>query len=351
MCRWFAYISHSEPCLLEDVLISPKHSLSKQVHDHYLPKLIHHDSAVNVRDQQKQIDARNVLYNIDGLGVAWYTSAKSDFHSPNIGGTVVINEGLRPAMYKTIQPPLNDFNFRSICANTSTRCCFAHIRAASATAIASVNNHPFIFGRYAFMHNGVVSDFVRIQRQLSQLIDDDAFANIQGSTDSEHLAAVYMTFLTGGKGRAAWEVSYELHDMLDAMQRTIALVVKLQNDVLGQKKRPNSLNLALTDGKKLVTVRFRNHKTEEPPSLYYSTTAGVKLNRKYPERSDGTENPIAMKREDEHGGHLIVASEPSTYKASDWTLIKRNHFLMYDGAKVELDPVKYEDSWDADDPE
>jgi glutamine amidotransferase len=39
MCRWFAYISPTEPCLLEDVLVTPKHSLAKQVHEHYLPRV------------------------------------------------------------------------------------------------------------------------------------------------------------------------------------------------------------------------------------------------------------------------------------------------------------------------
>jgi len=57
-------------------------------------------------------------------------------------------EGLRPAMYKTVQPPLNDLNFRSICANTETRVCLGHIRAASGTAVTLVNNHPFCFGRH-----------------------------------------------------------------------------------------------------------------------------------------------------------------------------------------------------------
>ena len=59
-----------------------------------------------------------------------------------------MREGLRPALYKTIQPPMNDMSFRSICANTETRVLFGHIRAASGTAIATINNHPFVFGRH-----------------------------------------------------------------------------------------------------------------------------------------------------------------------------------------------------------
>ena len=42
MCRWFAYVSPSEPAILEDLLITPENSLSHQVHDHYLPRLVPH---------------------------------------------------------------------------------------------------------------------------------------------------------------------------------------------------------------------------------------------------------------------------------------------------------------------
>lgn len=71
MCRWFAYISNTEPCLLEDVLILPKHSLAKQVHDHYLPQLTHYEPDEDRDATKKEIDLRNRLFNIDGLGVAW----------------------------------------------------------------------------------------------------------------------------------------------------------------------------------------------------------------------------------------------------------------------------------------
>ena len=71
MCRWFAYISNKEPCLLEDVLVSPKHCLAKQVHDHYLPGLMHYEPDGDLEATKKEITLRNSLYNLDGLGVAW----------------------------------------------------------------------------------------------------------------------------------------------------------------------------------------------------------------------------------------------------------------------------------------
>lgn len=148
MCRWFAYISATEPCLLEDVLITPKHALVKQVNDHFLPGLTAQDP--NNYYVEPIVKARNSFVNIDGTGVAWYTSSAADFE-PNdsiLSSDGTAKEGLRPAFYKTIVPPIHDINFRSICANTETRVCFAHIRAASGTPIVHVNNHPFIFGKF-----------------------------------------------------------------------------------------------------------------------------------------------------------------------------------------------------------
>ena len=92
---------------------------------------------------------------------------------------------MRPAVYRTIQPPLGNLNFRSICANTETRVCFGHVRAASGTAIATPNNHPFAFGRHIFMHNGAVNHFTEIRRDLCNEMSAAAYANIVGSTDSE----------------------------------------------------------------------------------------------------------------------------------------------------------------------
>lgn len=131
------YASADEECLLEDVLITPSHGLSKMVNDHYLPGLTHSDPSRS--EDEKQNAARNLGLNVDGLGLCWYTSVRSEFNRDV--------EGLHPAMYKSISPPLNDFNFRNLCANTSTKLLFAHIRASSGSAVTPVNCHPFVFGR------------------------------------------------------------------------------------------------------------------------------------------------------------------------------------------------------------
>lgn len=292
---------------------------SKQVHEHYLPKLLSHNSVQTTTAEE--VAARNRLFNVDGLGVAWYTPSRDSFDEC---------QGDRPALYRTIQPPLNDLNFRSICANTATKVCFAHIRAATATPVTPVNNHPFIFGRYTIMHNGYVSDFLEVKRSICNFLDKDAFANIHGSTDSEHVAAMFMTYLAGGEGKRAWENPSSPTQMEIALKNTVQMIIKLQENKLGSKAQPNDLNVAISDGEHLIALRYRNHPTEQPPSLYYSETAGVTLNRKYPDHADGEGNSKAKQPAEEHGKHLIVASEPTTYKDKEWILIDKNHFLKFD---------------------
>lgn len=104
-----------------------------------------------------------------------------------------------------------------------------------------------IFIVSSFMHNGTVSDFTDIRRQLCGLLDKDAFANVQGSSDSEHMAALYMSVLTQGKGKAAWEAErYSVEDMLKALTQVVDTVIRLQKEALGSDAKPNSLNLAVT---------------------------------------------------------------------------------------------------------
>jgi glutamine amidotransferase len=98
MCRWFAYIAPTEECLLEDVLITPvstlranlkahrdvpvemliwlnhwfanstqAHALSKQVNEHYLPKLMSHTP--DGYTTEDEVSMRNRFNNVDGFGI------------------------------------------------------------------------------------------------------------------------------------------------------------------------------------------------------------------------------------------------------------------------------------------
>jgi glutamine amidotransferase len=97
-------------------------------------------------------------------------------------------EGTRPQKYRTIQPPMNDSNFRSICANSSTFCVFAHVRKATTGVVHLFNNHPFQFDRHMLQHNGGISHFEQIKMKMCGLMSPQAFNHIRGSTDSEHIS-------------------------------------------------------------------------------------------------------------------------------------------------------------------
>ncbi|KAI0476309.1 N-terminal nucleophile aminohydrolase [Xylariaceae sp. FL0804] len=371
MCRWFAYISPLEPVLLADVLLTPANAITKQVSEHYLPRLLPHGAETDLDDAPDALlRLRNSLLNVDGLGVAWYTPAASAYGR---------GRGPRPAVYKSAQPPTNDANFGSLCANTESLCLLAHIRAASGgTAVTPVNCHPFAFGRHLLMHNGVVAGFARVRRAMMAAMAYDAYAAVQGGTDSEHLAALYMTFLAGRDGtREAWERQYALDEMRVALQRTVVMVMELQRAASGSGSgsgssedsafSANSLNLCATDGQRLVACRFRNHGAQQPPSLYWSEFAGTTLNRKYPGDPDGI-NPRAQggpddadahgssgkeKEEEEKekkkvGRHTIVASEPTTFDENEWHLIGKNNMLLVDENGIETEvPLEYNEALNA----
>ena len=86
---------------------------------------------------------------------------------------------------------------------------------------------------------------------------------------------------------------------------------------------------------------------------YYSTEAGTTLNRKYPDNPDGNHSTSRFngKAVEEHGKHIIIASEPSTYKADDWHLIPRNSLVTASEAHgVQVKPIAYNQEWNAEDP-
>jgi glutamine amidotransferase len=39
-------------------------------------------------------------------------------------------------------------------------------------------------------------------------------------------------------------------------------------------------------------------------------------------------NPNAKRDADDHGKHVIIASEPTTYKENEWTLIEKNRAVL-----------------------
>lgn len=57
---------------------------------------------------------------------------------------------------------------------------FAHVRAAyPGMPVSEQNCHPFQWGRYMWMHNGVVAGFMEIRRKLLAQLSDEAYNAVQ----------------------------------------------------------------------------------------------------------------------------------------------------------------------------
>lgn len=144
MCRWAAYLG--EEVFLEDIVTAPCHSLIAQSH-----------CAQEAKSPT----------NGDGFGLAWY------------------GDRAEPGLYRDILPAWSDPNLKSLCRQIKSGLFLAHVRASTGGATSRSNCHPFISGRWSFMHNGQISGFEKIRRRLEASIGDDLYDQRQGTTDSE----------------------------------------------------------------------------------------------------------------------------------------------------------------------
>jgi len=157
--------------------------------------------------------------NGDGFGLGWF--------SPDTG---------KPSRYRSTEPAWNDENLREIAETLESGAFIAHVRAAIGSPVQQSNCHPFRHGGTLFVHNGFVRDFHRIKRDVVLRIDPDLYPYIVGSTDSEHLFYLALTFGLDDDPQAALERTVGVVEAVaaragidDPVQMTIGV---LTNDAL-----------------------------------------------------------------------------------------------------------------------
>lgn len=200
----------------------------------------------------------NRCVNVHGCGVGWYTS-----HPVGLEDADKLTAYSRPAVYTTTSAPNHDRNLRRISRALESSLIFGHVRAAGPGAsVHEYNAHPFVKGRWLFMHNGEVALFPRIRRRLLNCISDDLFNYMSGTTDSELLFMLFLQQLPD-------DTTAQEPDVIRAAVRAmIKQVVDLTEGV------SSSLNIALTDGETIIATRYRSFmgregNVKQPPSLYY----------------------------------------------------------------------------------
>lgn len=197
--------------------------------------------------------------------------------------------------------------------------------------MVETNCHPYTFGRHLFCHNGVLGSFHLFKVQLLSFLPLRYQMAILGTTDSEHIAALFFLHLCGEDGD--WNAVYPVGQMASAMKTTIAQLedLKAVAETKAGTSEHNALNLLASSGSSLVALRYASLE-HEPPSLYYSTTAGATLNRKFKGHPDegkpGAVTSEGSREKEEHGRHVIVASEPNTFNAEEWTLVRAGEMVI-----------------------
>ena len=153
MCRWMAWLG--QPVLIDELLFKTQHGIV--------------DQSLHARMGAEPT-------NGDGFGLGWY------------GG------GEGPAVYRSVSPAWADPNLRELAAHVESPLFLAHVRAAIGSPVQETNCHPFRRGNLLFVHNGFLADFDKLRRELMLAVAPELFCDVHGSTDTEvvfHLALTY----------------------------------------------------------------------------------------------------------------------------------------------------------------
>jgi glutamine amidotransferase len=214
------------PILAEDLLFKPKYSLIEQ-------------------SLHSRMGATTT--NGDGFGIGWYGDRED------------------PAIFKSVDPAWNDANLRELTSQVRTPLMFAHVRASTGTPVQRSNCHPFRHGQWLWMHNGAVSGFHELKRDLLFSVDPSLYPDIEGSTDSEALFFLALTF--GLKANPVEGVARAVGFVEDLAERHGVA-------------NPVQATIATSDGKSVWVFRYSSQ--HQSRTLFHSTDV-TQLRELYPE--------------------------------------------------------------------
>jgi predicted glutamine amidotransferase len=270
MCRWLAY--SGTPIRLEELLVKRDRSLI---------------------DQSLHSRLGATTTNGDGFGVGWYDDRQL------------------PRLYRSTHPAWNDRNLRELAAGVSSPLFFAHIRAATGTAVQETNTHPFRHGRWLWMHNGLIREFSRIRRELLLAVDESVFQSIEGTTDSE--AMFYLALSFGLED-----------DPIAAVERMVGLVEETGH--ADGVEHPIQMTIATSDGRSVWAFRYSSE--GESRSLFFSTRMDT-LRALYPDAGE----LVGLSDETR-----VVVSEPLGDLPGVWNEVPESHVGIVQPGADELLP-------------
>jgi predicted glutamine amidotransferase len=274
MCRWNAYVG--QPLVIGELLYRTRHGLI--------------DESLHSR-----MGAETT--NGDGFGVGWYLE----------------RDRALPARYRNVNPAWNDANLRELADHIESPLFLAHIRAAVGSPVQQTNCHPFRHGRWLFVHNGLLAGFQTLRRDLLLEVDPAFFDGIAGSTDSELLFHLALTFGLED-------------DPLGAMERAVGFVETKARE--RGVENPVQGTVGISDGKRLWAVRYSSQ--HESRTLFVSEDVDA-LRRLHPE------NERLQQLEE---GDRVVVSEPLADLAGAWIEVPESTGLVVEDGGLEQLPFR-----------
>ena len=270
MCRWLAY--SGSPVSIETLLFKPEHSLIDQ-------------------SLHSKLGAETT--NGDGFGIGWYGAAAT------------------PGVYRSTEPAWNDRNLRDLSAHIESPLVFAHIRAAIGSVVQATNCHPFRHERWLFMHNGFIGEFEKVKRDLVLAVDPSLYPSIEGSSDTEVLFHLALTF-----------------GLEDDPPAAVAAAVGLVEQI-GEKhgvEHPIQMTVATTNGESVWAFRYSSQRDSR--SLFYSTDLPT-LRALHPE----VEILNLLSQESR-----LIVSEPVRDLAGAWNEVPESSYGVVQEGQDELKP-------------
>jgi glutamine amidotransferase len=262
---------HGQPVIIEELLFKSPHGLIEQ-------------------SLHSRLGAETT--NGDGFGVGWY-------------GT-----GEGPGVFHSVSPAWANANLRELAAHIESPLFMAHVRATSGSAIQESNCHPFKHGDWLFVHNGLVSGYDRLRRDLLLAVDPSLFSGIQGSTDSEVLFHLALTFGLED-------------DPLGALAQTLGLVESLaEREGIREALQAS---IGVSDGRRLWAVRYA---TVGPARTLFHSADVASAQAVHPSASGLRE------------GDCLVVSEPFSDLPGEWVEIPESTALVVH-ARGEVEQVPF----------
>lgn len=212
-----------------------------------------------------------------------------------------------PTVAHGVAPAHSDPEFQRVSSLVSSRTVVAHLRLASVGPVEIRNAHPFLHGRWSFVHNGTIRNFARHRDTVESLIRPDLRGLLRGATDSERCFHVFLSRLAA---RHSLDGSVPVAEVARALGETMNLMSSITDE---SPEVQSSMNFLVTDGE--VMVATRRHRT-----LYFSD------GKRGTSCTGGTQPQTGARLE-----QLIIASEALCGNATAWHEVGHEEIIGVDG--------------------